>query len=773
MEDNIESNHLMVKSTSNLELLNPTNDELNQNNIVPSVLRVSWDNIVKRFENEFARTFAKSKKAHFDCLPKEFKVVDGARVRWFPLLLLDAMIFILHNNFFRFATRRAFNQLEILYGCILEEIQSVDIKFYDDLKRLSFQEVLAWPVQNSPVIYDDMSKEEQEIVLSREEDNNLQVSFDCARKFANLELEPIGFPWNSIDALKNHVIQDPPSKSKQKFLIIIDYLSRHHSFAHPEYSFHEIVRAVVCKVLAYFGSNRNELVPVMLDNKANSTRRAVTPTEFGIQNSTSNDSVKLSPTNNNTTVIARQQTKRKKHMHRQRKAKTKRGNGFVDRSQIVYSTYPSPNSLNKARIRYPVDKMKLLAPSSGQYPSSSVEGNGEEYMINPFLFEEQEMSRQEYQQQLLNQSGDSFNPRRPPMDKPAAVPRAPYSLSSSHGSTDYPLGSTSDSWDAIMNSSSTHNYFNISGDSMELNKMALSSSRSWSADQLGPGDANLRQAKMSSVMKNSSSSSSNVNNESNLESSQNFSSTKDSGMDDSKQESERAMEIGEQKMDDSRSAASPAKFPQLNVRIDKYEQSSRWNQQGDKGQQMEAFGNRGYFPAYPYGYPGSVYHVNAVTPSDYQQISAVKKGDPSMQFHPPLPPLHPSSSTSPHNASSPAHMMMANGLPYYYAPPHLPPPMPEYTSAEMRPNPYRMVHVLSPQHHSQMMCAPQGSVHSSPMHRESNVTRTVSSSPTVKGMGEGNKISSASPYCAPPSPTPVHYQQSQPTNNAKAFEQSI
>lgn len=88
--------------------------------------------------------------------------------------LLDAMIFVLHNNFFRFATRRAFNQLEILYNCILEETQAADGVFYDELKKLSYQETLAWPMQNSPVIYDDMSKEEHEIFLAREETEGLE-----------------------------------------------------------------------------------------------------------------------------------------------------------------------------------------------------------------------------------------------------------------------------------------------------------------------------------------------------------------------------------------------------------------------------------------------------------------------------------------------------------------------------------------------------------------------------------------------------------------------
>jgi hypothetical protein len=217
-------------------------------------------------------------------------VVDGARTRWYPLLLLDAIIFILHNNFFRFATRRAFNQLEILYNCILEEIQATDPAFYDRLRKLDFQETLSWPVDDSssqPTIYEDMSPYEQEMILTKEERKNLGISFNCYKKFEGFELVDVEFPWNSIDALKGHVIEDPPSKSKQKFLAIIDYLSRHHSLQCSSYSFSDLLSAVVCKVLAYFGSNRNELLPIMMSESNNNHSGTASSSSHGGHNNSS------------------------------------------------------------------------------------------------------------------------------------------------------------------------------------------------------------------------------------------------------------------------------------------------------------------------------------------------------------------------------------------------------------------------------------------------------------------------------------------------------
>mmetsp|Transcript_15820 Transcript_15820/g.17129 ORF Transcript_15820/g.17129 Transcript_15820/m.17129 type:complete len:632 (+) Transcript_15820:365-2260(+) len=359
-------------------------------NELSSTLKIKWSNIVARFEREFALTFSKSKKAHFDCLPKDLKVVDGARARWFPLLLLDALIFILHNNYFRFATRRAFNQLEVLYDCILEEVKISHPIFFEKLQGLDFQEGLSWPVEQSATIYEDTSEEEEQAILSREEDSNLLISFACAAKFPGLEIEDIAFPWGSIEELKGRMIEDPPSKSKQKFLAIIDYLSRHHSFTHHEFSFPDLLRAAVCKVLAYFGSNRSVLlptVPLSDSPKWESAEEASSPplnTSPGLHekllfsslvksSSLDIEELKLPPV---ATVIARPCIRRKKSPRAKRNIKIKKGNYTgVNRAEIAYSSYPPDSTVIPTFI--PNDAVEPNDPHSS--------------FINPFLYEEQEL----------------------------------------------------------------------------------------------------------------------------------------------------------------------------------------------------------------------------------------------------------------------------------------------------------------------------------------------------------------------------------------------
>eukprot|EP01033_Poteriospumella_lacustris_P010949 gene10951-7789_t len=100
------------------------------------VVEIEWDAVVQQFHQAFRETFSRSKKkvsltstwrrlwrlrlrqAHFDFLPPELRVVDGARDRWYPLLLLDAAWGLLWSNDFQFASKKAFNQRRVLYDSI-------------------------------------------------------------------------------------------------------------------------------------------------------------------------------------------------------------------------------------------------------------------------------------------------------------------------------------------------------------------------------------------------------------------------------------------------------------------------------------------------------------------------------------------------------------------------------------------------------------------------------------------------------------------------------
>lgn len=50
-------------------------------------------------------------------------MVDGARDRWYPLLLLDAAWGLLWSNDFQFASKKAFNQRKVLYDSIVRVLR--------------------------------------------------------------------------------------------------------------------------------------------------------------------------------------------------------------------------------------------------------------------------------------------------------------------------------------------------------------------------------------------------------------------------------------------------------------------------------------------------------------------------------------------------------------------------------------------------------------------------------------------------------------------------
>jgi hypothetical protein len=266
------------------------------------------------------------------------KVVDGARARWFPLILLDAMIFILHNNFFRFGTRRAFNQVEVLYNCILEEVHASDFDFYDELSKQAYLEQLNWAdkmdvkhLNNNP--HNGDGEDDQGFAMEREEMSNLLISVNCANKFPDLAVADIAFPWNSVETLKNHLLRDPPSKSKQKYMLIIDYLTSHRSFLKSSLDFTDLIKATICKVLAYFGSNRSELVPRHIEKNygccVDLSSEKFKTSESKLANVMAN--FKLTNGNNN---------KMMKNNNKPMKIKQPMMNG-LDRSKVIYSNYPN------------------------------------------------------------------------------------------------------------------------------------------------------------------------------------------------------------------------------------------------------------------------------------------------------------------------------------------------------------------------------------------------------------------------------------------------
>ncbi len=116
-------------------------------------------------------------QAHFDGLPKEFSTVDGAKIHWCNLLLLDAMIFILKNHGFTHTTRRAFNQHQVLYDCIMNEFAIMDKSAHELLSN------------------------EKEYLIDASDNHK-----EMADKYSNMYVYLLDDTWQSMEALETHLL---------------------------------------------------------------------------------------------------------------------------------------------------------------------------------------------------------------------------------------------------------------------------------------------------------------------------------------------------------------------------------------------------------------------------------------------------------------------------------------------------------------------------------------------------------------------------------------
>jgi hypothetical protein len=204
-------------------------------------------------------------QAHFDCLPPDCKVVDGARFRWCPLLLLDAVLYLLSHNGFQFPTRRAFCQQKVLYECILAELEESDNALFSDLFNKRYTAILKDAIKAVEFQSED-EEEDDDVEDSRFDDEEKvrvreNVTLEFALRFSDvfprMEFQQSNPNWASVSNLRAIALEDPPSKSKQKFITIVDFLSHHHAFylPLPRVSVDVIFKAIICKVLAYFGTS--------------------------------------------------------------------------------------------------------------------------------------------------------------------------------------------------------------------------------------------------------------------------------------------------------------------------------------------------------------------------------------------------------------------------------------------------------------------------------------------------------------------------------------
>ena len=158
-------------------------------------------------------------QAHFDCVPPQYTVIDGARSRWCHLLLVNSIVGILDFDSFNLAARRKFNQQQVLCECIKAELQDEGIE--DDDKEYNY--------------------------IEGEFDRN----------------------WVDMKSLKVFLEQNAPYKSKDKYLGILDILLNHKVIISLGSDITKAINSAMRKILAPSNRKpgRRQVIPLPIKSK--------------------------------------------------------------------------------------------------------------------------------------------------------------------------------------------------------------------------------------------------------------------------------------------------------------------------------------------------------------------------------------------------------------------------------------------------------------------------------------------------------------------------
>lgn len=135
-------------------------------------------------------------------------MVDGAKTRWCQLLLIDGLVSLHELREINTSSRRSFNQHQILLECIVEEVE------------------LSAPELHSAYKLGHASAAEHRVILTT-----------------------LDHPWGDVEKLQEALLSDPTTKSKTKFVGIVQSLLSHPALESCGSNFEALFRDVVNKVL--------------------------------------------------------------------------------------------------------------------------------------------------------------------------------------------------------------------------------------------------------------------------------------------------------------------------------------------------------------------------------------------------------------------------------------------------------------------------------------------------------------------------------------------
>ncbi len=192
-------------------------------------------------------------QAHLDNVPDEMKTIDGAKGKWCNLLLLDAMIYLLKNDQFVGNSRRHFNQYIMLYECIMEELRLTDTIAFNEIMSFKRLETLA-------------------LHAKKESESDAPASVETrTQRYSNITVSELTYPWNNMAELHLSLQHGPPSKAKNKFIVMTDVLTNHEYFQKYSHNLKTIIDVIMSKSILVFNSHKKlntEISPRNANNVA-------------------------------------------------------------------------------------------------------------------------------------------------------------------------------------------------------------------------------------------------------------------------------------------------------------------------------------------------------------------------------------------------------------------------------------------------------------------------------------------------------------------------
>ena len=191
----VDSGNNDSSSTSTNNNSNSSSNNNSTDIILPKdILQISWGKIVTAFTSMFGNVFTVNSKLYFDVVSQK---IDGATVKWCPIILLDTLISMATENAFKLkcneTLKRKFNQYNALHKTVCDIVSETYV-------ANSFSN----------------------LIKSNNNTNNIEV-FPT-----NLYIIDIPNEWQTPSNFKNHTChQISSSKSNYKMIEIVNNLISH------------------------------------------------------------------------------------------------------------------------------------------------------------------------------------------------------------------------------------------------------------------------------------------------------------------------------------------------------------------------------------------------------------------------------------------------------------------------------------------------------------------------------------------------------------------